>query len=253
MVSRRRSDGLDKGSMVWSVFLHLAVGGVAWLSTLVQPAQIEFVTYEIELVSPPAAVQAEVARPPTEDIVVERPEPEPTPPEPEVEEIIPVEDPEPEPEPDPPPPDDTPEEMPPSEVADDPVVATTEDPVEDDPPEVSGEGLNVRIEGLKRDYPEYYNNIIQQILRCFRWRDGGNWESVVFFYITRDGRVETMDVRTRSGSRIFDLEAMSANRFGPLPDDLPYERFPVLFRFSPQGDATVVRVQAGSSTQVRFQ
>ena len=235
---RRRFDPFDKRSMALSAALHVVLFALAWLSTLYDPPQIEFLTYEIELVSPPPADQAEEPdpRPPAQELVVERPEPEPTPPEPEVEEIVPVEEPEPDPVPEDPPAAETPPDVP----AEEPVVTTAPEPVEEEP-EVTGEGLNVRIEGLRRDYPQYYDNIIRQIFRCFRWRDGGSWETTIFFYIDREGNAEGIDFVARSGNTSFDFEAMGAvecagGRFGPLPADLPYDRFPVRFSFRPQGE-----------------
>ena len=67
--------------------MHVAIVLLAWLSTLYAPEPIQFISYEIELVSPPPARQAEEPEPAAEELVVERPDPEPTPPEPEVEEI----------------------------------------------------------------------------------------------------------------------------------------------------------------------
>jgi outer membrane biosynthesis protein TonB len=240
--------------MALSAGLHLAILALGWSSTLFAPEVMEFVTYEIELVSPPPARQAEEPAPAREEMVVERPDPEPLPPEPEVEEIVPIEDPEPEPEPEEV--EETAEELPP-EVDEAPVVAATEEPVEEEA-ELSGEGLNVRIEGLRRDYPEYYNNIIRQIQRCFRWRDGGNWQTTVFFYIDREGNAEGLEFVSRSGSTAFDFEAMGAvecagrGRFGPLPEELPYDRFPVRFSFQPMGEPVLVLPAAPRPTEVTF-
>ena len=95
------------------------------------------------------------------------------------------------------------------------------------------------MEGLRRDYPEYYNNIIRQIDRCFRWQGAGNLETSVSFVIRRDGAVSDLEFVTRSGNTSFDFAAMGAvecagqGRFGPLPEDLPYESLPVLFDFTP--------------------
>jgi outer membrane biosynthesis protein TonB len=242
--------------MALSAGLHLAILLFGWSSTLFAPEMMEFVTYEIELVSPPPARQAEEPAPAREELVVERPDPEPLPPEPEVEEIVPVEEPDPEPEPEPEPVEEPVEEVPP-EVDEAPVVAATEEPVEEEP-ELSGEGLNVRIEGLRRDYPQYYNNIIRQIQRCFRWRDGGSWETTVFFYIDREGNAEGIEFVSRSGSTAFDFEAMGAvecagrGRFGPLPDDLPYDRFPVRFSFQPMGEPAMALPTAPRPTEVTF-
>lgn len=241
---RRGFDPFERRSLALSVAFHLALFALAWTSTLYTPPQIEFLTYEIELVSPPPARQAEEPEAAAEELIVERPEPEPTPPEPEVEEIVPVEDEEPEPEPER---EEPPAEEPPPEPAEEPVVAAAPDAPEEEP-EVTGEGLNVRIEGLRRDYPEYYNNIIRQIQRCFRWREGGSWETTVFFYIDRGGNVASGDIEfvSRSGNASFDFEAMGAvecagqGRFGPLPEELPYDRFPVRFSFRPTGQPPVL-------------
>lgn len=223
---------------------HVALFALAWASTLYEPRQIEFLTYEIELVSPPAAQrpQEEEPQPPAEELVVERPEPEPTPPEPEVEEVVPVEEPEPEPEPVR---EEPPVEEPPPEPAEDPVVTAEPDSLEEEPEE-TGQGINVRMEGLRRDYPAYYDNIIQQIFRCFRWTGGGSWETTVFFYIDREGNAEDIDFVSRSGNTRFDYEALGAvecagrGRFGPLPAELPYDRFPIRFSFRPTGQTMTI-------------
>ncbi len=235
---RRRFDPFGRRSMGLSVALHVTLLGRMWASTLIDdPWEMEFVTYEIELVSPPPAQQAEEPEPepPAEELVVERPEPEPEPPEPEAEEVVPVEEEEPEPEPEP---EEPPAEEPPPDTVEEEVPPTTTEPVEEEP-EATGEGIEVRMEGLRRDYPQYYDNIIRQIFRCFRWQEGGSWETVIFFYIDREGNAEDVDWVRRSGNAAFDIEAMGAvecagGRFGPLPDDLPYDRFPIRFRFSPR-------------------
>lgn len=239
----RRFDPFDRRSMALSAGLHVALFFLAWLSTRYQPEPIEFVTYEIELVSPPPAQQAEEPepQPPAEELVVERPDPEPTPPEPEVEEIVPVEEEEPEPEPAV---EEPPAEEPPPEVEEEPVVTEAPDPPEDEPEE-TGEGLNVRMEGLQRDYPQYYDNIIRQIFRCFRWRDGGSWRTTVRFDIDREGNARDIVFVSRSGNTGFDFEAMGAvecagGRFGPLPEDLPYDRQPIIFEFRPSGQEMTV-------------
>jgi outer membrane biosynthesis protein TonB len=241
--------------MALSAALHVMILVLGWVSSLYAPEAMEFVTYQIELVSPPPARQAEEPEPATEELVVERPDPEPTPPEPEVEEIVPVE----EPEPDPPPEEvEAPAEETPPEVAEETMVAASEDEPEE-APEETGEGLNVRIEGLRRDYPEYYNNIIRQIQLCFRWQDGGSWETSVFFNIDRDGIATDIQFVTRSGNSGFDFEAMGAidcagaGRFGPLPEDLPYERFPVRFRFRPAGELVPNFPDMGRPSEVEFQ
>lgn len=245
-MSRPRGfDPLDRRALALSVAFHLALGALVWVSALYEPTPIEFLTYEIELVSPPAAQapQQEEPQPAAEELVVERPEPEPPPPEPEVEEIVPVEEPEPEPEPAR---EEPPVEEPPPQPAEDPVVTAEPDSLEEEPEE-TGEGINVRIEGLRRDYPAYYDNIIRQIHRCFRWTEGGSWETTVDFYIDREGNAEDIEFVSRSGNSRFDYTALGAvecagrqGRFGPLPDDLPYDRFPIRFSFRPMGQTMTI-------------
>jgi hypothetical protein len=107
--------------------------------------------------------------------------------------------------------------------------------------ETPGEDLNVRMEGVRRDYPEYYNNIIRQMQRCFRWRGAEDLRATVYFVINLDGSVADVDILESSRSIAFDIEAMGAaecagsrDRLGPLPENLPIDRLPILFRFDPQ-------------------
>ena len=229
----------DKRSMTMSVGLHGCLFTLAFFTSLIDRSPTEFVTYEIEMVSPPPAVQDEI-QPAMEELVVERPEPtRPIEEEPE-QEVVPIEeldDPEPEPSPE----EDRPtEEL--TEVEEEETPPSAPDPPPDEIDE-SGEGINVRLEGVRRDYPAYYNNIIRQIFNCFRWRGGGNWEATVFFMIEREGTVADMRFLSRSGSTAFDFEAIGAvecagqGRFGQLPDELPYDRLPVQFDFRPPGEA----------------
>ena len=247
-----RPPTFERKAFALSFVLHLALFAFAWLSTFYQPEVFEFVTYEIELVSPSPAEQADVAEIAAEELVVElpetQPEPEPEPevtppPPPEPEEAAPEPEPEPrpDPEPDPQPTPPTPpaEERQPPPAEETRPATTTEAP----PPDAreTGEGINVRLEGVRRDYPAYYDNIIRQIQRCFRWQGGGNWETTVYFAIRRDGTAADIEFVTRSGSSAFDFEAMGAidcagqGRFGALPEDLPFDRLPVQFSFRPMG------------------
>ena len=222
-----------------SVGLHGCLFTLALFTSLVDPSPMEFVTYQIELVSPPPAVQAEI-QPATEELVVEPPEPAPPIEEEPEQEVVPIE------EPDDPEPEPSPEENRPTEELTEVEEEETPPSAPDPPPEEiedSGEGINVRLEGVRRDYPAYYNNIIRQIFNCFRWRGGGNWEATVFFTIEREGTVTDMRFTSRSGSTAFDFEAIGAvecagqGRFGQLPDELPYDRLPVQFDFRPPGEA----------------
>ena len=224
--------------MTMSVGVHGCLFTLAFCTSLVDRSPMEFVTYEIEMVSPPPAVQAEI-QPAMEELVVERPEPtRPIEEEPE-QEVVPIEEPD-DPEPEPSPEEDRPtEEL--TEVEEEETPPSAPDPPPDEIDE-SGEGINVRLEGVRRDYPAYYNNIIRQIFNCFRWRGGGSWEATVFFMIEREGTVADMRFLSRSGSTAFDFEAIGAvecagqGRFGQLPDELPYDRLPVQFDFRPPGE-----------------
>lgn len=229
--------------MAGSLAVHGAVAVLAWWTSLSVRPPIVFESYEIELVTAPPVEVAEEVQPAREELVVERPEPEP----PAEREEAPVAEPEPEPEPTPPPPRQDPEPEPEPEPEEESQPATTNEPPPEEAERESGEAINVRIEGLKRDYPAYYDNIIRQIQRCFagRFRGQGSWETTVYFVIQADGSTSGLDFVSRSGNTTFDFEAMGAvecagrGRFGPLPEDLPYERLPVLFTFRPSGGRDV--------------
>ncbi len=110
------------------------------------------------------------------------------------------------------------------------------DPPPGGTPDQSGDA-NVRLESVRRDSPEYYANVIRQIRRCFRTRDGGDWQSTVSFVIHRDGTVSDTELVARSGDPSFDFDAIGAiecagrGRFGPFPEDLLWESLPVRFEF----------------------
>lgn len=233
----RRPDPFDRRSMGLSIFVHLFVLSLFWVPPLRDSPEIAFLAHEVELVSPPASSRAEESRPAVEQLEVERPDPEPGVEVPQVDEVAdPTES---------VPPREEPETRPattPVEVAD--TVSEAESDVEPtvEDVEVTGEDLLIRIEGLRRDYPEYNAGIIRAIRDCFRWRQGGRWETTVDFYIERDGSVSSAaEFVARSGNVAFDFEAMGAvdcagrGRFGPLPDGFPFDRFPVRFTFRPEG------------------
>lgn len=230
------SHGPDRQSFMGSAAIHVAAVVLIWVTQVVRPEPMEFVAYQIEIVSPPPAEAAQEPRPAAEELVVdtpEEPEPEaPPPPEPERQEVET-------------PPPETPEEQPPAEEEE-------AEPEEESPPaaeeadpekgEEGGENIEVRMEGLRRDYPVYYQNIIRQIYRCFRPQGGqSGLEATVQFYITRDGSVEDLEIVRESRSPAFDIQAMGAvecagnGRFGPLPEEMGLDRLPVRFNFRPRG------------------
>jgi len=225
---------VGKGPVIGSVFIHAAAIFLAWWTSAVPHEVPDFLVYEIELISPSAAVLGEPTTAPPEELVIETPfdrVPEPQEETPAVvEEEAPAEE-TPQPE----------ETVAPPEVepVEDPAPPTSPDP--DPEVETPGEDLNVRMEGVQRDYPEYYNNVIRQMQRCFRWRGDEDLRATVYFVINRDGSVADVDILESSRSIAFDIEAMGAaecagsrDRLGPLPEDLPFDRLQILFKFDPQ-------------------
>jgi len=228
--------GRDRTPYVGSALVHLAAIALAFWASMADPPILDAITYQIDIVSPPATSPEPVQEPPEpeEELVVEEPEPEPVveeeqavlEPEPEPEEVL-AEEPEPEP-------------VPVAEPEDEPEKPAATEVSET---EESGEDIRVRMEGLRRDYPVYYENIITQINRCFRWQGAANLEVQVQFVIRRDGSVNErdLDIARESGNIRFDYAAMAAvecasrGRFGPLPAELPYDQLPVLFNFQPPG------------------
>lgn len=243
-MGRTRTDRPGRVPFAGSAVVHVAALLLAWWTQTSEAAPVEYVVYEIDLVSPPPANMAEEPQPAREEeLVVERPDPEPAPPEEEPIPPLPEDEPEDEPEeveeePEPPPEEAPAETPPPSEPDEPPSEAATEQPTET--ASESGEDLNVRIEGLRRDYPAYYNNIIRQMRRCFRWQGGGNPTTVLRFVIEKDGTIPdaSIEVVQQSGNVEFDFEMMgtvecASGRLGALPDDYPYDRLPIQFSFAP--------------------
>ncbi len=218
------------GSFLVSVAAHAAVL-VFIVGVTVAPARpVEYQVFEVELVSAPG--RAELDEPvPEEELVVETPDPEPpaeeTPPPVAEEREEPPREPERRPEPSPREPEPEPEREQPGGASEDARAET-------------GEDLDVRIEGLRRDYPQYYENIIRQINRCFRWRSGGRHRTEIRFVIRSDGTVSDLAVVRPSGNVEFDYQAMGAvecagrpGRIGPLPSGYPWDRLPITFEFEP--------------------
>lgn len=219
-----------------SVLVHGGVGVLAVLATLRAPEPLTFITFEVEIVSPPPSQDAPEEPAAAEELVVERPEEAPRE---ETVDAVPLPDAKPKPEPERPQPEPEPrEETPPTPTP------------QPEPAELSGEDIEIRMEGLRRDFPEYYQNIIRQIERCFRPPPGlpRGLTTTLDFIIRQDGTVTDLDFVQRSGNPDFDFEALGAvgdcagrGRFGPLPDDFPWERLPIRFDFRPPGgDGTPV-------------
>ncbi|HZD03415.1 MAG TPA: TonB C-terminal domain-containing protein [Longimicrobiales bacterium] len=232
-----RGDGRkDRVPYVGSAGIHaVAIALALWTTAAEPPPLTNPLTFQIDIVSPPPTTPEPAEEPPApeEDLVVEQPEPEL----PEPEEPPPVVEEKPKPkEVETPPPETKPTPPPETEPAE-------KKPAADSAGErVSGEDLQVRMEGLQRDYPRYYENIIRQINRCFRWQGRSGWEAQLYFVIHRDGTVSDLDIRRESGNIRFDVAASEAvgdcagrGRFGPLPEDFAWDQLPVLFTFRPRG------------------
>jgi protein TonB len=233
----RSPDPFDRTSLVGSVLVHGAALALIFWSSTREKHPLEFITYQIDLVSPPPALQAPEPQESQDKLVIERPDP--TPPQPE--KAKPVVEEKPKPKPAPPKPEPKKPAEQPTKAADEKKAAAAVETPPAEKPKESGEGINVRMEGLRRDFPEYYGNIITQINRCFRWTVAGRWETTVYFVIKRDGTVTDMDFVKKSGNPEFDFEALGAidcagkGRFGELPKELPFDRLPIQFKFQPRG------------------
>lgn len=237
-----------RGPLLASVAVHAVVALVAWYAHRAAFQPIEYVAYEMQMVSVAEmeALELLFAEP---ELVVETPEeplppveeqsePDPPPlPEPEPEpEVRPAPEPEPvrQPEPEPPPRREEPrrETPPPTPPAEPERTA-----------EVATADIVARMEGLQRDFPAYYQRIQTEIARCFRPPPGIDRATTVLrFEIARDGTVSGGSIRVhqRSGNTRFDMAALGAvecagqGRFGPLPEELG-GALPVQFIFSPVG------------------
>jgi outer membrane biosynthesis protein TonB len=241
----RRHDRPDRRAVLGSIGVHVVAALLVALTMFLKPVPRTFLVYEMNIVSPDALELGDLTPPTPEEFVVETPEevvPDP------VEETPPIvideealdEAPELDPEP-----EETKDDEPADPVTDpvdsteDPVVATSPDPDPDvkDP----GEDINVRMRGLQRDYPVYYENIVRQMRRCFRPPQGSTRRATIQFSIARDGRVSGVQVVEPSGDFAFDLIAMGAaecagnGRFGPLPEGMPADHLPIQFKLDPSG------------------
>jgi len=192
-------------------------------------------------VSPPPARRAAEAQEEQQKLVVERPQPTPPPEEKPAPVVKPQpEKPKPKPEEKPTERKEAPRPDTPKEAAKENRSAATPD-AEEAKSKESGEGINVRLEGLKRDYPAYYGNIITQIGRCFRPPQKGGLAATIYFVINKDGSVSDLAWAKKSGDAAFDISAMGAvecagkGRLGPLPEELPFDRLPIQFTFHPPG------------------
>ncbi len=209
--------GIPTGSVVASLALHAVAGLVLVLYRGGEkPEVMEQQTYRVQLRAP-AAEEAPVRQKPqpAEQAEEEQKPPPPTPseaPKPEVRE--------------------------PTQEEEQPTLPSTE-PAK--APEEGEDAGNVQIEGKAFPFPDYLDNIVNQIRRHWRPPTGKeHLRAELSFVIRRDGSVEDIEWIERSGNLAFDLEARGAietagrkRRFGPLPDAYPRDRLRVSFYFDP--------------------
>ena len=207
---------MGKGALAVSLGVHLtALGLLFWVIPALEDPPHLYEIVEVDMVA--------MALEPPDELVVETPDDPP----PAPEDVAPVAEPDPDPEPEP---DST--ETPP--VLEETPPVEPEKSAETETPDEGEDEVTVQVEALRRDYPQYYQNIIRQIDRCIRWEGSGRLEVVMTFRILRDGSVPVFDVAKSSGNHTFDVAAMAAiecagkpGRLGPLPEDYPYDYLPV--------------------------
>lgn len=126
-----------------------------------------------------------------------------------------------------------------------PKVANPVEPLPGETPSTGRNIANVKIEGIPFPFPEYLENITEQIYR--RWSRPSltnvALSAEVGFNIHRDGTVTGLMMIASSRNYSFDLEAMgaveaaaNAKAFGPLPEGFIGDMLPVSFFFSPRGN-----------------
>ncbi len=233
--AKREHDRPGSRAITVSAGAHALLLLGVWTLSAFRPPVVEYETIAISLYSPPPAAAEEEVQAPApqeEELEVDTPDPEPEP------EDVPLPEPEEEVTPPPERPAETtpvPEPEPEQPVEEEAAAA----PTEEAPSDATGEDINVRMAGVQRDYPEYYNNILRQIGRCFRGTRGEH-RAVVKFTILRDGTAADIEVVESSGSVAFEVRALEAvecagsGRFGPLPPDIAYDELPILFSFDPR-------------------
>lgn len=240
------------GRLEWtlSIVAHAAVVAFFWIWAIEHEPEVLFEAVAIDIYSPPAQELGVQEEPPVveedfqqqvEEIVQE----EETPP-PVVEEEKQEDPPPPDPvETTPPTPPDSAEEKPPE-----PPKSQNPDP----DVEESGEDIQIRMEGLQRDFPAYYEGIVFHMTRCFRWNGDDRYRATVQFSIRKEGGLDRLQtIVEKSGNVAFDRAAMIAvgcavtvERIGPLPEGMDTESLPVRFTFRGSGDGEMERDPQGS-------
>ena len=213
---------LGKKPLGLSLSIHMAIFVIVfWVIPALQPESLFYEVVEINMVA--------AAPEPEDQLIVETPD------DPEPQEESPM----PEPEPEEPEPEPDSLETPPAEEEPPPETETASTTAPE--PEDGDDEVTARIEGFRRDFPEYYERITNQIRRCFRPPDTGLRDVVVRFLVQRDGTTTDIGIMSSSGSFSFDMAAEEAiecagqpGRLGPLPDEYRYPVLPINYTISPR-------------------
>lgn len=233
-----------------SATLHGVVVVGAWLAQESAFEPQEFETYEITIVSMRDLTRPEVLDLPIPDpVVVEVPDPTPPPPEPTPPPPTPTPQPRPQtPPPEPPQRTETPpppRQEPPPPQQTPPRATSTEAPPTTRTESAANVDLAVRMEGLQRDFPEYWARIVAAFTACWRMPPGAERVSTILrFEVDPDGTIRPRSIQAfqRSGNTTFDLRAIQAvecagsnGRIPPLPEDLRGSPLPIQFTFTASG------------------
>lgn len=209
--------------LVGTSLLHAAVG-IAGLLLVNAPPVVIGQVYQVELVAAPAP--APVRRVATE--AVAPPPPATVPLQERTTRTVPVTPPSP------------PRAQPRTEPA--PRVANPVEPLPGETPSTGTNIANVRIEGVRFEFPWYLENLVEQVYR--RWSPppaGTPLQAEVAFTILRDGTVRDIRLIVSSRNFTFDLDAQGAieaaaqaRAFGPLPGGFQGDALPIAFYFRPR-------------------
>ncbi|MBN1621558.1 MAG: TonB family protein [Endomicrobiales bacterium] len=95
----------------------------------------------------------------------------------------------------------------------------------------------ISLESAKFPYAYYTNMIVKKISQNWQWSvDFGELKAVLYFRIQRDGNIDSLEIKTSSGDKLFDKQALRAveisSPFPPLPFSYDEKDLGVFFEFS---------------------
>jgi len=113
-------------------------------------------------------------------------------------------------------------------------------PLPGERPSTGNDIATVSTEGVAFPFPEYLQNVVQEVLRRWKRPEGSTaLEAEVSFFVHRDGSVTGLGLMQRSGDYEFDMEALGAvesagrsRAFGDLPPGWTPDVLFVRFYFS---------------------